>query len=149
MSKLERLELAAIVVLASAIWFGAQRFSSHISAANLVLLFSGLLLLQSLIRDLSILFIRRNIAHTPSRTVRCMCVESTVGVTGVLLGVSLIGLGVSATIAMDQIRWTLVFFITTGIGFLVKDLIFQWCPWKVRREKDHLNIVFSWKTPDT
>ena len=77
-----------------------------------------------------------------------MCVESTLGATGVLLGVGLIGLGVSSTITMSQIQWTLGGLAITVIGFLIKDLVFQWSPWKVRREKDHLNIIFSRKTPD-
>jgi hypothetical protein len=77
-----------------------------------------------------------------------MCVESTVGATGVLLGVGFIGLGVSSTIAMTQMRWALGVLLVTVVGFLIKDSIFQWSPWKVSRQKDHLNIIFTWKAPD-
>jgi len=149
MSILERLELGAIAVLTVTIWFSAPLLPFHMSVANLVLLLSGLLLLQSLIRDFSILLTRRKNVHpTPRRVARCMCVESTIGATGVLLGVGLIGLGVSSTITMSQIQWTLAGLVITVTGFLIKDLVFQWSPWKVRREKDHFNIIFSRKTPE-
>ena len=149
MSILERLELGTIAVLTVTIWFSAPLLPFHIRVANLVLLLAGLLLLQSLIRDLSILLIQRKYFHTtPRRAARCMCVESTIGATGVLLGVGLIGLGVSSTVTMGQIPWTVAGFATTVIGFLIRDLVIQWSPWEVRREKDHLNIIFSWKTQD-
>jgi len=148
MSKLEWFEVTTIIVLSMAVWFCAALFPFNIQIANLVLLFSGLLLLQSLLRDISILFIQRKVLYsTPPRVVPCMCFESAIGITGVLTGVGLIGLGTALTIKMGQIQWTLSVTAITITGFLIKDLVFQWNPWKIYKEKDHLNIVFSWKKP--
>ncbi len=148
MNKLEWSEIATIIVLTTTAWFCAAMFPLNIRIANFILLFSGLLLLQSLIRDVLILFIQRKTIHsTAPRIVRCMCFESTVGMTGVLLGIGIMGLGTSSTIEMGQIQWTLSFALITTTSFLIKDLVFQWNPWKIYKEKDHLNIVFSWKKP--
>lgn len=149
MTTLERFELGAIAVLTAAVWLSATLFlllPSQMSVANLILIFSVLLLLQSLIRDVSILLMRRKKMDTnPGKITRCMCIESAVGATGVLLAIGLTGLGVSLTIAMVPITWALGVFVITVIGFLIKDLVFQWSPWSVYKEKDHLNIIVSWK----
>jgi hypothetical protein len=30
-------------------------------------------------------------------------------------------------------------------GFLLKDLVFEWSPWKIYREKDHAQVIFRWR----
>jgi len=32
-------------------------------------------------------------------------------------------------------------------GFLIKDYVIEWNPWKLSKEKDHMNIIFSLKKP--
>jgi hypothetical protein len=74
-----------------------------------------------------------------------MCVESSVGATGIVLGASLMGLGISTPIEMTPLLWVGSVFIVTLCGFLIKDWVFQWNPWRFYKEKDHINIVFSWE----
>jgi len=31
------------------------------------------------------------------------------------------------------------------LGFAIKDLVISWKPFGVRREKNHLNLIFRWK----
>ena len=148
MSKLEWFEIATIVALTATTWFCTTLFPLNISIAHLVLFLSALLLLQSLIRDILILITQRKVLHSmPPRVVQCMCFESAIGMTGVLLGIGILGLGTSSTIEMGQIQWTLSFALITTTSFLIKDLVFQWNPWRIYKEKNHLNIVFSWKKP--
>lgn len=148
MTGLERFELAAIAVLVTTIWFRVDLLPLQISVANLVLLLSGLLLLQGLIRDLAIIFIRRNRINTiDPKVARCMCLESTIGLIGVLFGVGFMLLSVFFSVEINQFSWALVVLLTSVIGFLIKDLVIQLGPWRVLREKDHQHIIFSWKTP--
>lgn len=149
MSLFDKLELCAIIILTGIVWFAANSLPFHLGLGNIILLLSALLLLQSLIRDLSLLFNQRKKPKTtPAIISRCMCVESTVGITGILLGIALIALPISSTIVMSQTRWALSFFVVTTAGFLIKDFVFMWNPWQIRREKDHMNIIFSWKSSD-
>ena len=35
---------------------------------------------------------------------------------------------------------------THGVsGFLLKDLVFEWFPWKLYRAKDHAHLRFTWR----
>lgn len=150
MNTQDRLELSVIVMLVGMVWFGASLFPPELSVGNLILMLSALLLLQSLIRDLSILFKqRKKVNETPVTIARCMCVESAVGATGILLGIALIAFNVFSMIVMSSLRWTLCVLATVIIGFLIKDFVFQWKPWRIRREKDHMNVIFSWKPPES
>ncbi len=95
----ERIEIGLIVLLAAAIWFAAPAMPAQIGLGKLLLWSSGLLLLQSLVRDLWLLAkARRNIREKPQTAIRCMCVESTVGMTGIVIGRDFIWRGIRAAV---------------------------------------------------
>ena len=75
----------------------------------------------------------------------CMCVESTIGVTGVVTGLAVLGSALDATLALGPEAMGAIAVVVLAIGFAIKDLVFELRPFRIRRDKDHLNIVFRWK----
>ena len=74
-----------------------------------------------------------------------MCVESTVGATGVVAGLVVLGSAMDSTLSTSPLLVSTVVIGVLVVGFAIKDLILDFRPFRIRREKDHLNIVFSWK----
>ena len=74
-----------------------------------------------------------------------MCIESTVGATGIVAGAVLLGTGIDRPVVMDKGIWSPLAMATMAVGFAIKDYVLEWRPWRVRRDKDHTNIVFTWK----
>jgi len=149
MTLIERFELFFIGIVAATVWLFAFLLPTHISAGQLFLYISVLILSQSLIRDLSILFSQRSKRHiadeTTKQVVNCMCVESTVGITGVIIGALLLSTRIIQVFTLNSLSWLLIALITLLTGFVMKNYVIQWSPWKIRKEKDHINIIFSWK----
>jgi hypothetical protein len=120
------------------------------SMGNLLLLMSSLLLLQGLVRDLSLLAIAKRSPQSAAperelRAARCMCMESTVGITGILLGIGILGFGINQPIRMADWEWGVLVMLIMSVGFAIKDLVIETAPWRIVRDKDHMNIVFKWK----
>jgi len=74
-----------------------------------------------------------------------MCIESTVGATGVVMGAILSGAGIGQPVSMTEWTWSVLVVLVLSGGFLMKDYVLEWSPWRIRRDKDHMNIVFTWK----
>lgn len=70
-----------------------------------------------------------------------MCVESTLGVTGLAGAVLFLFLGFRLTVDLHRSTAFLLFFSTLVIGFLMKDFVLHFSPLAVRRDPDHLNII--------
>jgi len=143
MSRTEKSELLLIVLLL----IGVLLVGAELRFSNVVLYAASLLLLQSLFRDLWYLFANRfkETSDSQVKEMQCMCVESTVGIVGVVIGLLLFFTQIDAYLTMSRILWlTLVGGVLIG-GFFIKDYVFMWNPWRIYKDKDHLNIVFSWK----
>ena len=146
MTTAERIELALIPLVGAVVWLIAERLPAQIGIGSLLLAASVLLLLQGLIRDLWLLFKRRQDSQTgPRQEALCMCVESTVGVTGVVAGVVVLGSAADSTLFVSRTLWSILAVAVLIIGFAIKDFVFEWRPFRIRRDKDHVNLVFSWK----
>jgi len=145
----EWIELLLIVLLVIFVvgWFAP--LYPFISSAQLCLWLSVLLLCQSLIRDSWILLNKRSAKRLAKTTeeskLACMCLESTVGTVGVLIGLVLALSGFQYIIEMNQFGWGLSVSLVLVVGFLIKDWLFGWQPWRLLRGKDHNNIIFQWK----
>jgi len=74
-----------------------------------------------------------------------MCVESTVGVTGVVASLVILGSSVDSKLVVSHLFWSILAVVVLAIGFVIKDFVFEWRPLRIRRDKNHVNIVFSWK----
>ncbi len=147
MSPAEKCELSLVPLLAATAWILAPLLPTTLSLGHLFLACSVLLLLQSLIRDLWLLasMRRREKTEPGKKKAACMCVESTVGLAGVVTGLALLAVGFTQTVAINRWGWGGVVLSVTGIGFLIKDFVFEWSPWRIRRDRDHMNIIFTWK----
>ncbi len=144
MSRFEKTELFIILVFSISSWFFASFLPNQMTVGNLVLTVSALLLLQSLIRDLFLIKQLKRKA-SQSKEMRCMCLESIVGMTGVILGASVVGVGISQLVTINKMTWALLITLTMVISFLIKDLVVHSKPWRITRDKDHLNILVTWR----
>ena len=146
MTTAEKIELVLIPILGLSIWLMATELPASVSVGTLLLGASVILLLQSLIRDLWLLAKqKRATLLIPRREGRCMCVESTVGFTGVAVGLVVLGSGIDWSVSMEGWNWCFLVVLVMAIGFAIKDYLFEWSPFRIRRDKDHVNIVFTWK----
>lgn len=146
MTPAEKIELALITMMGVASRFIAGWLPADISIGLLLLGASVLLLLQGLIRDLWLIFRRDQQSQLGApQEALCMCVESTVGVTGVVAGLVVLGSTIDSNLSASPLLIGILVIGTLAFGFAVKDLILEFRPFRLRRDKDHLNIVFSWK----
>ncbi len=146
MSPAEKCELALVPLLAATAWLLAPLLPTGLSLGHLFLVCSVLLLLQSLVRDLWLLAsMRLHGKPVAGQKIPCMCVESTVGFAGVVTGLTLLAVGLPQTVPIDRWGWCGLILSVTAIGFLLRDLVFEWNPWRIRFDKNHMNIIFTWK----
>ena len=146
MTTYEKVELALIPVFGVVVWTLTPELPSKMGVGTLLLWASALLLFQGLVRDVWLLRKAKVAKQTaPVRKLSCMCVESTVGAIGVIIGMALLGVDLDKLVGMNRCAWSLLPMLTVSIGFVIKELVVTWNPWRILREKDHLNIVFTWK----
>lgn len=146
MNRAEIVELTLIPVLGTGFWWIAAKLPEHIELGRLMLGASALLLFQSLIRDLWLLAkARRNPQPSPPRVARCMCVESMVGITGIVVGLTLFGWRIGKPVSMGRWNWSIIVMLVMGAGFVMKDYVLETKPWRLRRDPNHLNIIVRWK----
>lgn len=164
MTILEKLEVSLIFVIAILLLLFGQLFlPDSISVSRLVLYSAALLLLQGLIRDLCLLFFQRFILNTHqgksngsrltsiesvsgSVNAQCLCVESVIGLTSVVVGLCFLALGFNQIVLLNSYAFTGVFSSILVFGFLLKDYVFSWNPWKIYKEPDHMNVIFQWQS---
>lgn len=147
MTTAEKTEIALIPIAGASILLSGEWLPSDIGIGSILLAASVLLLFQGLVRDLWLLTRRKADQRSGARQERlCMCVESTIGVTGVVAGLIILGSAINQPVSMSPRLWSLLAVAVLAIGFSIKDLILEWRPFRIRRDKDHLNIVFSWKS---
>ncbi|MDP6356869.1 MAG: hypothetical protein QF473_17290 [Planctomycetota bacterium] len=146
MSRIERTEAILIAMCVPAVGVSAAYIPQQIRLDNFVLTLAVLLLIQTLVRDI---YLIRQLKHQPKRVelepMRCICLESVIGVTGVIIGLTLLLTRSNHVLYVSPISWSIAAFIVMAIGFLIKDLILEMGPWRIRRDRDHLNIVFAWR----
>jgi hypothetical protein len=148
MTRAEWIEIFAIAIVTAASWPASELFHSTMPLWQIVLGTSALLLAQSLARDVAIIFRSRRSEskNEPRKEAQCFCLESTVGLTGVIAGLALIGLGSSHQIGVSRWGFSIAVAGTMALGFIIKDFVISWNPFGVRREKDHLNLIVRWKS---
>jgi len=120
---------------------------NYVSTANLVLWSAALLLVQSLIRDLSVLWQRQQITQSnepPRKEAACLCAESAIGITGVIIGCALVLARIGGYTYMNALSWSALALAMLSIGYFLKSYVLQWNPWKIVKEPNHLSIVVKW-----
>jgi len=143
-------ELLLIATATAAAWFLRPSLPAQMAFGELILAAAVLLLAQGLIRDLYVKFSARRVEHatqasgTPKRGIFCMCMESTLGVVGIVAGAALLLSGISARVQLPSFFWPGCILITCLFGFIIKNYVLDWqtWPWRIRREENHSSVVF-------
>ena len=147
MSTAEKVELGMILIVGIVLWLLGASLPGHISVGSLLLGSSVLLLVQGLIRDLWLISRRnRQAQSTQPQQAMCMCVESTAGVTGVVAGLIILGSAVDSQLSLVGWVWSVLAVAVLAVGFAIKDFVLELRPFRIRREKDHMTVVFSWES---
>ena len=149
MTKAETTELCLIALLLFAAFLVGNLLNTSIRLSTVIFYSAGLLFFQSLCRDLWYLFVKRAVKTELSEPIvrQCMCVESSVGVLIVMVGLLLLITNLDVRIVFNVYLLIFVMAVVLLSGFLFKDYVIEWNPWKLSKEKDHMNIIFSLKKP--
>jgi hypothetical protein len=155
MTTFEKIELSLIPLAGLALYLFAPAlpllFPAQLGVGRLLTLISALLLFQGLVRDLFLLAKQKRMVRSQpamqQQPLRSMCLESTLGVMGLLLGAGLIGLGWynDPPLMLPDWAWGCLLMLVMSVGFVIKDLVIDSRPWRIRRDKDHMNILFKWR----
>jgi len=70
------------------------------------------------------------------RRIACLCAESTVGLTLVILGIALTLAGVSDSVEIGRVGLTAGVAGVLAFGFVAKDYVIS-----IRKEKDHASVI--------
>ncbi|WOO40838.1 hypothetical protein [Rubellicoccus peritrichatus] len=141
--KVELLLIPCVVALvygANSVLPGSLQLGWACALAALILLFQGF------IRDLYLLYLQKTMEkNNPKRRMKCMCLESTLGMLGILAGIILALFLPDVEFPINRWGWTGFVSSMMLFGFLGKDLVVFWKPFAIRRDPDHANIIFSIK----
>jgi hypothetical protein len=136
--------LIAIATAVPAVFRG--HLPQEIEAGYLVLSFGLLFLFQTLLRDIWLLFKLRTKSRASLPAGSCMCLESAIGFIPVTAAAVLLFSGLSRPINIPSWVWPVGTAITLSAGFWLKDYVFEWKPLRIRKDPDHINLRFSWKS---
>ena len=146
LTTLEKIELFAIPAVTALAWFAPLGPAFTLKVGGLVTAASLLLLLQGFCRDVWLWLAARRATDKPSpHFAQCMCVESALGLTGILAAAGLTAFHFGPDIAVTPPGLTTAVGAVLGTGFLLKDFVFEWSPWKIYRARDHATLQFRWK----
>ena len=144
----EKIELGLIATVAAAAWFFAARLPVKLPAGYLILAASVLLLGQGLLRDLWVKYgakkdhpAAETQAPAAKQKIVCMCMESTVGVAGVIGGLAILLCGIGRIVEVPLYFWPALVLCVGVVGFVIKDFVLDWKARSVRRVKDHQSII--------
>lgn len=141
----EKIELPLIPVVVVIVGLCARSLPVELGVGELLVIACLAWLVQGGLRDLWLLYLVKSRSATePRHKLACMCFESSVGLTGVVLGVVLALCGLGGRVTLTAGRWMLLTAAVLTLGFLAKDLVISWRPLGVRRDPDHHTIIFTW-----
>ena len=119
------------------------QWPTELSVGHFVLVVSLFFMVQTLARDLVLLY-KLKTSPNPEDTIRegkCFCVESVLGTVVLLLGIGLFVAGAGGHIVLDNTIWLVTITLTMIANYLLRDYVFSWQPFRIYRDPNHLNIV--------
>jgi len=141
----EKVELGLIPVVVAGVGAAARWLPMRLGVGELLTIACLAWLVQGGLRDLWLLYLLKSRpAAAPRRKLACLCLESSAGLTGLVVGVGLALSGTGGQIALNAGRWMLLAVGVLTLGFLAKDFVISWRPLGLRRDPDHHSIVFTW-----
>jgi len=76
---------------------------------------------------------------------KCMCLESTLGLGGVLIGVALTAIGITTQVPLSTLAWPILIGSIMLFGFLTRDIVITWSPWGIKKHPGHGSILVVWR----
>jgi hypothetical protein len=146
MKKEEKTELLLIALITGAVRSLPDTLPRRMGSGYLVLTFGLLFLCQTLLRDLWLLWKLRGVSRDSMPTGTCMCLESGIGFAPVAIAALLISSGLSRPVPFAGWAWTLGTAAVMLSGFALKDYVIEWNPLRVRKDPDHINMRFVWRS---
>jgi hypothetical protein len=141
----EKVELGLIPVVVVTVGICAPHLPAELGTGELLVIACLAWLVQGGLRDLWLLHLVKSRPKAESRRkLACLCLECSVGLTGVVFGVVLALSGGGSRVTLTSGRWMLLAAVVLALGFLAKDFVISWRPLGVRREPDHHTIIFAW-----
>lgn len=140
----EKVEIVFIFCTVGAVWRLAHLLPDSLQLGWSFALGSLILLFQGFFRDLYLLYLQK--AHRqdqPKRKMKCMCLESTLGTIGILIGITLALIVPDTEFPVNQLGWVVFVAVIMALGFGGKDLVVTWKPFGLHRDPDHANIIFT------
>lgn len=141
-----KIELALIPAVVAIVGAVGRWLPARLGFGELLTIGCVSWLVQGGIRDLWFLYVLKSRpGSAPRRRLPCMCLESSAGLTGILVGVVLALSGIGGSIALTPVRWAAIAAGVLTPGFLLRDIVIAWRPPGVRRDPEHHSIIFAWK----
>ena len=145
MNVAHKTELGLIALVTGITILFQRQLPDQMESGYLILTLGLLFLFQPLLRDLWLLSRQSKIPRSSMKAVKCMCLESGIGFIPVIASAVLIGGGFSKQISIAPIAWLIAIPTILLFGFWLKDFVFEWNPWRIRRDPNHVNMLFSIK----
>lgn len=142
----EKIELGLIPLAVVLVGWSSSRLPARLGVGALLVIACLGWLVQGGVRDLWLLYLTKTRADSaPRRKVACMCVESTFGLTGLLVGLGLALAGLGGEVMLTPSRWMILTAAVLAVGFAAKDYVIGWRPLGIRREPEHHSFIFTWR----
>ena len=141
----EKVELGLIPVVVATVGATGRFLPTELGTGELLTIGCLTWLVQGGVRDLWLLYLMKSRpAAAPRRKLACMCLESSAGLTGLVVGVALALSGTGGRITLNAGRWMLLAGVVLALGFVARDFVISWRPLGLRRDPDHHTIIFAW-----
>ncbi len=139
----EKVELGLIAATTGLVALVSPGLPGEARLGYVVLGFGLLFLVQTLLRDLWIMWQQRHVPRNSMPAARCACLESIVGFAPVIASLALLSSGRGGFIPLSAGGWVATTAVVMLAGFVLKDFVLEWKPLRIRREPDHVNWRFS------
>ena len=107
---------------------------------------AGLIFAQSLLRDTLILLKRKQSVSMAGRESKlCLCAESTLGISVLILGLFLSNISNSQPVFLDSVRWCSWITFWMLFSYSIKDYVIHTSPLRIEKDSEHMNILLRWK----
>ncbi len=146
MKKEEKTELILIALTTVVAGLLSDTLPNRMESGYLVLTFGLLFLFQTLLRDLWLMWKLRGVPRDSMPTRACMCLESGIGFVPVVIAAFLLSSGMSRPVSFPGWAWALSAAAVMLSGVVLKDYVVEWNPWRVRKDPDHINFRFVWRS---
>ena len=123
-----------------------EYFPSVPDWGTFILYTAGIIFAQSLVRDILILLNKKQSVNMGRRESKlCLCAESTLGLTVLVLGLFLSKIGSSQPVFLDSVRWCSWITFWMLLSYSIKDYVIHTSPLRIKKDPEHMNILLRWK----